>query len=457
MRSARVAAVNGLLLSALLSWAPTPAAAAATLRQAVDAALARSPSLAQARARRDEAQAALGQARLASLPRLTARAAATRGDDPVYAFGSLLEQKRFGPRNFDIGALNDPGYLTNVKTGFELGVPLFTAFALRDGRELGRLQVQAASAGEEGAAQAASERTAESYLRTLLGAALVAEADQRIASASGELEEARRLRARGLVLGSDFYAAEAALGALEATRVEAAGELAAARAALAAQTGWPAATVASGSLEDVSYSTAAARADAGSPLAARPDLEAAAAAESSAAVLARRERSSALPTVSAFASVETNTSDFGSNPSNRMIGVRAELPLGDATYFERSKRAEAARRAAAAGREAAAESASIETGQALADYEAAQAAVPLLRDSAEKARRSLELFVPLYREGRQSILDVLRAEDALLRARAGYLRALFSAHLAFLRLRLAQGRLDAAAVDEVDRRLGGAR
>jgi outer membrane protein len=443
-------------LALLLAAAAPAGAQTLTLSAAVDRALRASPVLEQARARLAQAQAASTEARLASLPRLSAKAAATRGDDPVYAFSSLLQQRRFGAQNFAIDSLNEPGYLTNVKSSLELGLPLFTGFALRDGRELARLQAQAAGAAADAAAQRLRGEVADAYLRVLLGRALAAEAGERVAAAAADLEDARKLRARGLVLGSDFYAAQAQLSALRARRVQAESRLAGARAALAELLGGEAGEPA-GSLEDAAYSTGTVTAILETAARERRDLKQAAAGESAAAVLARRERRSLLPTVDAFASLETDTHDFSSNPTSRLIGVRATLPFGDPAYFERARRASEAGRAAQAGRAAAEQQARLEVRRRWQEYEEAAELVPVLREAADEAQRSLELFRPLYREGRQSILDVLKAEDALLRARAAYSESLYGAHGGWARLQVSAGVMDSAAVAELERRLGAAR
>ena len=458
---------RGVIVSAILAALTLPSRAAAepaapseprrlALGAVVERVLARSPTIEQARERLREAQAGDSEALLSRLPRLTAKSALTRSDDPVYAFSSLLEQRRFGAQNFAIDALNEPGYLTNVRSSLELGLPLFTRFQLTDGRALSRLQVAAAGAGEDASAQGARCQTVEAYLHLLLGEALLENADSRIASATASLDEARRLKARGLVLGSDFYAAEALLDGLRASRIRAQRELAAARSVLdvlSASSGGPIEPL--GSLEPAGYSPGPLPALIERAIRERQDLRQAALGASSAAVLARREALSLLPQIEAFAAVQTNTSDFGSNPANRMVGVRAELPLGDPTYFGRKAKAAAARRAAYAGLRSLEEAARIEVGQRYQEYEGAAEALPVLREAVEKAEKSLELFRPLYRAGRQSILDVLRAEDALLKARAGYLEALYQTHAGYARLRLSTGSLDSSAVAEIEDRLGG--
>ena len=76
-----------------------------------------------------------------------------------------------------------------------------------------------------------------------------------------------------------------------------------------------------------------------------------------------------------------------------------------------------------------------------------------VKKSRSLAAESLELFRPLYRSGRQSILDVLRAEEGLARADIHYLDALYRIHSGYLRLASSMGRLDEGTVSRLSDRL----
>ncbi|HVO32323.1 MAG TPA: TolC family protein, partial [Elusimicrobiota bacterium] len=119
-------------LSALLSVLAAPAFAAdpAGLAATVQAVLRHDAGLQAAEAQLRQAQSARDEARAARYPSLSARGQLTRGDQPVYVFGSLLEQGRFGPQDFAIDSLNHPGDLTNIQSALDLAVPLFTGFEL---------------------------------------------------------------------------------------------------------------------------------------------------------------------------------------------------------------------------------------------------------------------------------------------------------------------------------------
>src|ERR1035437_386250 len=143
---------------------PVPAAEMTGLATAVDSVLAHNAGLKAAQSQIRAAEAGRRETQAMRFPMLSARSQFTRGDHPVYVFGSLMEQGRFGPQNFAIDALNHPGELSNIQSGLDLGVPLFTGYELTSAARLSELaQVQARN-GYEGTAQQLRFQAAALYL-----------------------------------------------------------------------------------------------------------------------------------------------------------------------------------------------------------------------------------------------------------------------------------------------------
>src|SRR5688572_8594376 len=86
-----------------------------TLIDAVEVALRRNPLTRATSAGRQLANAELSEAESRRLPSLSATGSFTRSNNPVFVFGSLLEQGQFGPANFDISSLNHPDALNNFR------------------------------------------------------------------------------------------------------------------------------------------------------------------------------------------------------------------------------------------------------------------------------------------------------------------------------------------------------
>src|ERR1035441_5158116 len=111
---------RALGLSLLLCMGASAASAQEplTIRQAVDQALGQSPQAAIAHAGDQEAKSAATMARTQLLPHLNFTEDISRGDDPVYAFGTRLRQGQFTQADFALDALNHPQPIGNFATRF---------------------------------------------------------------------------------------------------------------------------------------------------------------------------------------------------------------------------------------------------------------------------------------------------------------------------------------------------
>jgi outer membrane protein TolC len=418
-----------------------------TLAEVARRAVARNPGLRAADALVDQARRARSEASATHYPRLDAGSAFTRGDGPVYAFASLLDQRNFTAANFDIGTLNHPGYVTNIKSYLRAGIPIFAGYEIQSWEKMARLGLGQAESMAAGARQDVRLAVLDAGIQTLQARALGDQLDDRIRSSSEEIENAQKLRAKGLVLGSDFFAATAVLSALKAWRVQVGKMAEAGQDSLGVLLGAdPAGFELVGHLR-AGGPTLPSLADLkGLARANRADVRASALEAEQAEVSAFKEKSTFLPRVDAMAQAETNTEDFSSNPSNRLVMVQAQWALGDPAYLARRKKADDASRAVRQRQAAIEERAQIEILQSLRRYEGARDALPLLADTVENAKQSLGLFRPLYREGRQSILDVLRAEEGLARAESARLEAVAQLHLQRARTLAAAGLLDEGTI-----------
>jgi outer membrane protein len=442
-----LSALFGALVLSTVLVRSLPSAEQISLAEAARRAVARSPGLRAADAQVDRARRARSEAGAHRYPRLDAGSSLTRGDGPVYAFASLLDQRSFTQSNFDVDALNNPGYVTNIKSYLRAGVPLFTGYELQSAGKMAELQVAQAESVSGAARQSLRLAVWEAGIQSLQARVFSAQLAERVRSSTQEVQSAQKLRDKGLVLGSDFFAAEAVLLGLQAWQIQIEKMGQAAQESLAVLLGQ----------DPGQFSVAGSLQSGGPPLPTLPDLfnhgrvqrsdvKTAALQADQADVAAFKEKSTFLPTLDAMAQAETNTEDFSSNPGNRLIMVRALWALGDPSYVARRKKAEDESRSGRQRLSALEEQARVDIVQQYRRYEAARDSLPIFEQTAAKARQSLDLFRPLYREGRQSILDVLRAEEALARAEYLRLETLASLHLQKARTLAAAGILDEGAL-----------
>jgi outer membrane protein len=355
-----------------------------------------------------------------------------------------------------MATINDPGAARNYMAGIEAGVPLFTGFAVSNSIKMGKLGAQAARSGYERARAGITFKITYQWLSVLLRRRLAASADESVKAAEVELKSAQMLKDKGMVLGSDYYGAEAILSTLRGYALNWNSALEIENQKLAIILGLDPASgaQAAGALNETAYAETTRDQLAAAAAGGRRDIQA---LEKLAAISRTSEamqKNSVLPTVEAFGSWETNSESLSDFRDNRMLGLRLTLPLGDPAYFARKDAARAEAAMAASRLDEARKQASLEVSEALSNYNAASRTLPVAKETLEKARQSLELFRPLYRQGRQSVLEVLRAQASVLQAEAYYYETIYKLNLYHAQTLLASETLDAAAVKEMSDKLG---
>ncbi len=107
-----------LILATLLASPLAAEQPKLTLRQAVAAALEHNPSQKMAAAEMASADAGFRLSKAPLLPQIQFSENLSRGDDPVYAFGTKLRQQVFQASDFSLGNLNRPTPSSNFNTSF---------------------------------------------------------------------------------------------------------------------------------------------------------------------------------------------------------------------------------------------------------------------------------------------------------------------------------------------------
>ncbi|MFZ0063348.1 MAG: TolC family protein, partial [Pyrinomonadaceae bacterium] len=210
-----------------------------TLTQAVEIALAKNPLTRVTAAGRQLADAQLAGARATRMPLLQASDSVTTSNNPVFVFGSLLEQGRFGPNNFLIDSLNNPNALTNFRVGLSVRVPIFDQRQSKARIDVAKLGQQQADHQTELVAQQIRFEVLKSYYGVLLAQSRVLVADEAIQIGTADLKRIRDRFETGFVVRSDLLAAEVQLSEFRQQKIQALGELAIARAALNTALGLP--------------------------------------------------------------------------------------------------------------------------------------------------------------------------------------------------------------------------
>ena len=426
-----------LLLVALVAM-PVQAQERLTLAVAVDRALAQFPSVAAARARQQQAEEALGEARAGRGPfaRLTSSAIQFEKPmvvTPIHGFS--------------------PGQLPEFdETLFQSQLSL--SLTLYDGGATGaRIRAAGSQLGSAGAAlgaaeQVLAEQVAQAYLTALGQARVVAAHDTRLAALEAELARSQLRLKAGKSPQVEVLRAEAALAAARSQRVSLAAALDNAERDLARLLGVPveetrAPRLAVTALTDASPPEREALARAGveaSPAVAQARAQLAAAeANVNLAASARKPELRAV----------TNLNDWGSSQGHAATEWNAGFQLS-LTVFDsgatsrRIAEAEAARVAAAEQVRLAETQVRQDVDRAAAAAEEALARVESLEKAAERYAEVARVQKLLLDNGAGTQTDYLNAEADLLAARASLAEAEQSVILARVDLARAAGQLTPA-------------
>ena len=434
--------VVGILVAAVQGSA---ADAPLSLEQAVQSALSQNATLRAARAATDETAERRTAGRSGFFPQVSFSESFLRGDEPVFAFSSLLSAREFAPANFAIDALNHPDPVSFFRATVGVEQLLF------DG---GRQRAAATSAGlQDDIARASSDETAQAVARgTTHAFGLVLQADAGRAAAEAAVAAAEEDRARtehrrdaGLASDGDVLALAAHVAALRQRVIQAAGDAAVARAELNQMMGVPvdaaftlvppdsqADTVGEAPLPDL-----LAEADR-----ARPELRRAAASLAMAEADGRQAHSALLPQLVARGAAAWSGMRFGDRASAWILGgeLRWHLSLGggEIAGMRASGAAIARARAEQDAVRAAVQVDVVTAQQRLATARARQEAG---RAAVADARESQRIVRDRFDAGLASVTDVLRASTAVLDAEASQVSALVEALDQAAALRQALGRM----------------
>lgn len=388
-----------------------------TLTEAMARARTATPEARGLEAAAGEAAARTAQARAGYLPRVDVGGTLQRGNQPVFVFGSLLAQRRFGAEDFALQSLNHPRPVTNVKTTLLIEQPIYDGGAARLAVRGARIGSEVSAAERRRAEQDLAMGAATAFVRVLQLEAEIRATVAAIDAALSDLERAKARRDGGLATEADVLAVDVHLAEMRARRIEADGDLAVARIALNAAIGAP--------LDQAAPLVMPAVATPPRPIdelvavarQSRSERHAAMLRAEGAATTAAAARAALLPQVALQGGLETNGSALTDQQSSWMVGATVHVNVfrggADAARVREARyaqtRAEADRQQVERGIE-------VDVRAAAARVNAAHAREQVGRAALAQARESQRIIRDRYDAGLATMTDVLRAAGAVVDA-----------------------------------------
>jgi outer membrane protein len=427
--------------------APAAAPQALTLREAVAVALQNNPTVQAADAYAEAVQQGITIAASARYPRLDFSEGFTRGNNPVYVFGSLLTQRQFTARNFELGSLNTPPPLDNFRTQFSASMPLWdagqTSRRIRDAR----LEAQSAAKAGQRTRQEVIFNVIQAYLNGLLAAENVRVAQADVELTKADLARAQAREEQGLAVPSDLLSARVQLAQAQEDLLRARNAQAIAQAALNVAMGVEedAPTVIEGRLGEAAFDAGTLAERQQRALAVRPDFQQLEIGKERAANGVRLARAEFLPKVNLFSAWEEDNQTFLTRGGNNWaLGATLTFNLFDGgANRARLKESRARARQVEALRTQMASGVRLQVREAFLNLTTARDRVEVSRDAAAQAEESLRIIQNRYEAGLATITDLLRAETARTSAQKNFVNSLFDYRLSYAALELATGELAA--------------
>lgn len=414
-----------------------------SLHDAVAQTLERNPAIVAAEARERMAEAREAEARAGRFPRVDVTESVTRGNNPVFVFGSLLEQGEFAARHFDPAFLNAPDALTNFRAALTARVAIFDRFLTANAVRRSRNGVGRAGIELEEVRQRMRAETIARFYGVAVAEERLRLANEMVRMAEADARATRDRFDQGLLVESEPLAADVHVADLKKRLVAADGDLAIARAALATLLQRPLhETIAIGGtlpilpIDPLPLDAAVAHA-----IANRAPVKLATSAKSDAQLRLAAERSGVLPRVDAFGTFGASGGTFGSRNADHTAGVVVSLELFDRARPARVAAARAESEAVSAGETIARDAVTMESIAAWHRLRVAGETASVAAAAVEQAESAARIVRDRYEQGLTTITEHLRAQTTLVSSRFDLLAARYETTVAHAELLRATGDL----------------
>jgi outer membrane protein len=414
-----------------------------SLAQAVEIALRRNPLAVGSRLGRGLANSHMAEAKGSRLPILQLTQTTIRSNNPIFVFGSLLEQSRFKPLNFDPQFLNNPSSFTNVRSAMTFRMPLFDQKQSATRIVQAEIGQQDADSQVQLIEQSLRFQVLQAYFGVLVAQAQLEVAEEAVKSGLAEVKRIGDLVEAGTVVRSDLLSAQVQLAEFHQQSIQARGDLVVAQASLNAALGTAPGSDSklTGTLVNKTFAVGTQAELIRAALDRRQELTRATLALKSSKEKSRAARGEYLPRVDAYANYGWSSFDLTNGSADYSVGISLTFNLFDAARGARLDQARMSELIAAANAERIASQIRLDVVRAYQLFTTAQERVVVAEKAEEQAGETLRIIRDRYEEGLTTITEVLRAETAFVRAQTMLLGARYDHYVGYAAVLFATGSL----------------
>ncbi len=175
-----------------------------SLTEAIHIAVGQNPEIKAARFQMDAVKSNFLKARSGFYPQLSFAQAFTRTTNPMWAFGTKLNQGVIASSDFDPDSLNDPDAINNFASTFSLSWPIYEGGRTKLDWEQAKEKLSVASLALERTRQNVIARTATAYVGLVLAQKDIMVINEALKTAEANIKMIRSRYNSGLVVKSDL-------------------------------------------------------------------------------------------------------------------------------------------------------------------------------------------------------------------------------------------------------------
>lgn len=420
------------------------------LQTAVDKALANNPQTRIAASGLKIAELKIREAKAGSKPTFELTQNVIRSNNPVFVFGSLLEQGRFSESNFAINSLNHPDGLFNFRSQIEGRFPIFDQRQTRSNVSQAEIGIRKQQLAIEAVQQQLRFQVIRSFFGTIVAKQMVKVGEENVAAASENLRKTKDMVEVGMTTEADNLSAQVELASAEQQKLEAESGVVTSVAALNLTIGesLDVQRALTGELNERYFPVEEQAELIKLALENRPEYKQAELAIESSRVRTRAASGQKLPRVDAFGNFGYSSPYLTNGSTDYTVGISLSYNLFDAGRKPRIAQAVEAETLAEFEKEHLANQIRLEVIKAEQNFRTSRAKIAVAVKSIARSEEAVRIINDRYRVGLTTFSEVLRAQAAMVAAKQHLLQAKYEYIVSYASVLLATGRLvDVRAFD----------
>ena len=416
-----------------------------SMTEAIRIAVKQNPEIKAARFQADAFKSNSAKALSGFYPQINFSETFNRTTNPMYAFGTKLNQEVITTSDFDPQRLNDPDPINNFASDVSVSWSVFEGGRTKIGWEQAKLNLQAATLSLERTRQNVIAKTAKAYAGLVLSLKNIMVTKQALDTSKANLNMIRSRYNRGFVVKSDLLRAEVHIADLEQQQLLAQSRYKISEAMLNASMGSEKADP----LNPVTPLTVGAditgTIDAWIDIALskRPEMENLRLEEKIAEKEVKKARAGHYPDINLVGNYEINSENFSDSANNYTLGAVMRINIFSGNRItEETKAAKSMLARVRELQKSMALGIQVQTRQAFLTAQSARERIRVANIAVDQAEEGLRIVKNRYNNGLLTIVGLLDAELARQQARTSYFRALHDYQVARIELELAAGTIN---------------